>query len=215
MANQATGTTNRAVVDGESATADRQNAPSPSGRTLRGLDLLNFFLADVQTGVGPFLAIYLAGHQWDEERVGLALTVGGLAGVLAQTPAGAMVDFLRSKRALLGSGVAALATGALLIALFPSFWPVMAAQALIGGTSSLFIPTICAISLGLVGHAAFDARQGRNQTFNSAGNVTAAVLMGSSATSSRTAVSSSLSSHSLCRRLPRCFSSTLPRLITN
>jgi predicted MFS family arabinose efflux permease len=178
MANQATGTTNRAVVDGESATADRQNAPSPSGRTLRGLDLLNFFLADVQTGVGPFLAIYLAGHQWDEERVGLALTVGGLAGVLAQTPAGAMVDFLRSKRALLGSGVAALATGALLIALFPSFWPVMAAQALIGGTSSLFIPTICAISLGLVGHAAFDARQGRNQTFNSAGNVTAAVLMG-------------------------------------
>jgi predicted MFS family arabinose efflux permease len=178
MANQATGTTNRAVVDGESATADRQNAPSPSGRTLRGLDLLNFFLADVQTGVGPFLAIYLAGHQWDEERVGLALTVGGLAGVLAQTPAGAMVDFLRSKRALLGSGVAALATGALLIALFPSFWPVMAAQALIGGTSSLFIPTTCAISLGLVGHAAFDARQGRNQTFNSAGNVTAAVLMG-------------------------------------
>ena len=178
MANQATGTTNRAVVDGESATADRQNAPSPSGRTLRGLDLLNFFLADVQTGVGPFLAIYLAGHQWDEERVGLALTVGGLAGVLAQTPAGAMVDFLRSKRALLGSGVAALATGALLIALFPSFWPVMAAQALIGGTSSLFIPTTCAISLGLVGHAAFDARQGRNQAFNSAGNVTAAVLMG-------------------------------------
>jgi len=178
MANQATGTTNRAVVDGESATADRQNAPSPSGRTLRGLDLLNFFLADVQTGVGPFLAIYLAGHQWDEERVGLALTVGGLAGVLAQTPAGAMVDFLRSKRALLGSGVAALATGALLIALFPSFWPVMAAQALIGGTSSLIIPPICAISLGLVGHAAFDARQGRNQTFNSAGNVTAAVLMG-------------------------------------
>ena len=151
---------------------------SPSRLTLRGLDWLNFLLADVRTGVGPFLAIYLAGYKWDEERVGLALTVGGIAGILTQTPAGALVDFLRSKRALVGVGVAALAAGALLIALFPSFWPLMGAQVLIGGTSSIFIPAICAMSLGIVGHAAFDTRQGRNQTFNSAGNVTAAVLMG-------------------------------------
>jgi predicted MFS family arabinose efflux permease len=151
---------------------------SPTQRTLRGLDWLNFLLADVQTGVGPFLAIYLAGYQWDEERVGLALTVGGIAGILTQTPAGGLVDFVRSKRALVGVAVAALAAGALLIALFPSFWPVMGAQVFIGGTSSVFIPAICAMSLWVVGRAAFDTRQGRNQTFNSAGNVTAAVSMG-------------------------------------
>jgi predicted MFS family arabinose efflux permease len=151
---------------------------SPSPRTLRGLDWLNFLLADVQTGVGPFLAIYLAGYKWNEERVGLALTIGGIAGILAQTPAGGLVDFLRSKRALIGAAVGALAAGALLIALFPSFWPVMAAQVLIGSTSSVFIPAICAMSLGIVGRAAFDVRQGRNQTFNSAGNVVAAVSMG-------------------------------------
>lgn len=150
----------------------------PSPRTLHGLDGLNFFLADVQTGVGPFLAIYLAGYKWNEERVGLALTVGGLAGILTQTPIGALVDAFRSKRALVAAGVAALAAGALLIALVPSFWPVMGAQVLIGGTSSVFIPAVCAMSLGIVGHAAFDVRQGRNQTFNSAGNVTAAVSMG-------------------------------------
>jgi hypothetical protein len=74
----------------------------PARQTLRGLDWLNFFLADVQTGVGPFLAIYLAGYKWNEERVGLALTVGGIAGIIAQTPAGGLVDFLRSKRALIG-----------------------------------------------------------------------------------------------------------------
>ena len=151
---------------------------SPSRGTLRGLDWLNFLLADVQTGVGPFLAIYLAGYKWNEERVGLALTVGGIAGILTQTPAGGLVDFLRSKRALVGVGVAALAGGALLIALFPWFWPIMGAQVLIGGTSSVFIPAICAMSLGIVGRAAFDIRQGRNQTFNSAGNVMAAVSMG-------------------------------------
>jgi MFS family permease len=146
--------------------------------SLRGLDWLNFFLADVQTGVGPFLAIYLAGYKWDEQSVGLALTVGGIAGILMQTPAGALMDRLRSKRALIAAGIAALAAGALLIALVPTFWSVMSAQVLIGGTSSVFGPAICAISLGIVGHRSFDRRQGRNQTFNSAGNVTAAVSMG-------------------------------------
>jgi predicted MFS family arabinose efflux permease len=151
---------------------------SPSKRTLHALDWLNFLLADVQTGVGPFLAIYLAGYKWNEERVGLALTVGGVAGILAQTPAGAWVDAVRSKRALVGAAVVALAAGALAIAFFPSFAPVLAAQVSIGATSSVFIPAICAMSLGIVGRAAFDRRQGRNQTFNSAGNVTAAVSMG-------------------------------------
>jgi predicted MFS family arabinose efflux permease len=155
-----------------------ENPKRPSQQTLRGLDGLNFLLADVQTGVGPFLAIYLAGYGWNEERVGLALTVGGIAGILAQTPAGALVDFLRSKRALVAVAVAALAAGALLIAVCPSFWSVMGAQVLIGATSSVVIPAICAMSLGIVGRGAFDARQGRNQTFNSAGNVTAAVSMG-------------------------------------
>jgi MFS family permease len=142
------------------------------------LDWLNFFLADVQTGVGPFVAIYLAGYAWNEQQVGIALTVGGIAGILAQTPAGALADRLHSKRLLIAAAVLTLAAGALLIALAPAFWPVMAAQVLIGSTSSIFIPAICAISLGIVGRKLFDRRQGRNQSFNSAGNVVAAVSMG-------------------------------------
>jgi hypothetical protein len=67
--------------------ASSETKTSPSRQSLRGLDWLNFFLADVQTGVGPFLAIYLASYKWNEERVGLALTVGGIAGILTQTPA--------------------------------------------------------------------------------------------------------------------------------
>jgi MFS family permease len=150
----------------------------PSKHSLRALDWLNFFLADVQTGVGPFLAIYLAGYAWDEERIGLALSVGGIAGILAQTPAGALVDQVHQKRTVIAVGVGALALGALLIAFLPTFWSVLSAQVLIGATSSIFIPAICAISLGIVGHRMFDARQGRNQSFNSAGNVFAAVSMG-------------------------------------
>jgi predicted MFS family arabinose efflux permease len=156
----------------------RDRARKPTARVLRGLDWLNFFLADVQTGVGPFLAIYLAGYAWNEQQVGLALTVGGVAGILTQTPAGALIDRLRAKRALIAVGVVGLALGALLIAFAPFFWPVMASQVLIGGLSSIFIPAICAISLGIVGRERFDARQGRNQGFNAAGNVVAAVSMG-------------------------------------
>jgi MFS family permease len=154
------------------------DARTPSARTLHGLDWFNFFLADVQTGIGPFLAIYLAGYGWNQERVGIALAVGGIAGILTQTPAGAVVDRLRSKRALIATGIVALAVGALLIALAPTFWSVMSAQVLIGGTSSIFGPAICAISLGIVGRRLFDRRQGRNQAFNSAGNAMAAISMG-------------------------------------
>src|ERR1700677_4222747 len=146
--------------------------------SLRGLDWLNFFLADVQSGVGPFLAIYLAGSGWNEETIGIALTGGGIAGIIAQTPAGALADRVHSKRALIAGGVIALAVGALIIALYPAFWAVMAAQTLIGASSSVLGPTVVAISLGLVGRELFDRRQGRNQTFNSAGNVVAAVSMG-------------------------------------
>jgi predicted MFS family arabinose efflux permease len=81
---------------------------------------LNFFLANVQTGIGPFLAIYLAAYSWNEQRVGIALTVGGIAGILTQTPAGALVDHLRSKRALIAAGILALAVSALLIVLVPT-----------------------------------------------------------------------------------------------
>jgi MFS family permease len=161
-----------------STSSDAQN---PSRKSLRGLDGTNFFLADVQTGVGPFLAIFLtslAGLGWNKESAGLALTVGGLAVVAAQTPAGALVDRLRAKRALIAVGVLCLAAGALVIAFLPHFWPVMVAQAVIGSTSGLFIPAVAAISMGLVGPAAFDRRQGRNQTFNSAGNVVSALAMG-------------------------------------
>jgi len=150
-----------------------------SPRSSRGLDWLNFFLADTQTGVGPFLAIYLAStYHWDDQRVGIALSVAAFAGVLAQLPAGALVDWSRSKRAVIAVGVGAVVMAALLLAFYPSFTAVIFAQLLLGGFGALFAPSLNAISLGLVGSRLLGRRVGRNQAFNSAGNVSAAVLMG-------------------------------------
>ena len=149
-----------------------------SPRTQRGLDWLNFFLADVQSGVGPFLAVFLSAAGWNEQTIGVALTAGGIASLVAQTPAGALADRMRSKRALIAGGVFTLAGGALLIAMHQGFWSVLMAQVLIGASSSVFGPTVVAISIGVIGRQMLDRRQGRNQTFNSAGNVFAAVSMG-------------------------------------
>jgi MFS family permease len=146
--------------------------------SLRALDALNFFLADVQTGIGPFVAIYLATRHWNDQSVGLALTVASLAGVLMQTPAGALVDHARAKRRLIAIGVVLLVVGALALGAWPILAVVVAAHVMLGGVGTIFGPAVNAITLGLVGPTRLDRRIGRNQAFNSAGNVVAAVSMG-------------------------------------
>ena len=59
---------------------------SISRQSQHGLDWMNFFLADVQTGFGAFVAFYLADLGWAKDQVGMALTAGTLAGVLCQAP---------------------------------------------------------------------------------------------------------------------------------
>jgi hypothetical protein len=64
-------------------------------RPIVGLAAVNFFLADVQGGLGPFLATWLAeAAHWNPARVGLVITVSGLVGLACNTPAGALVDRL-------------------------------------------------------------------------------------------------------------------------
>src|ERR1700761_6383858 len=145
--------------------------------SLRALQATNFFLADVQTGLGPFLAAYLAGVGWAPGRVGVALTLGGIITVALQTPAGALVDKLRSKRMILIWGCCELALGATLLSLTAERWAVYTSQVLIGGAGPFLAPTLAAITMGLVGVSLFDRQFGKNQSFNSAGNVFCALLI--------------------------------------
>ena len=146
-------------------------------RSLVALEATNFFLADVQTGLGPFLAAYLAGVGWKPGRVGVVLTVGGIVTVLLQTPAGALVDRARSKRLILVLGSLALAVGAVLLSLTATPWAVYTSQVVIGGAAPFLAPTLGAVTMGLVGVKFFDRQFGKNQSFNSAGNVFCALLI--------------------------------------
>jgi MFS family permease len=146
-------------------------------RSMRSLEWLNFFLADVQTGLGPFVAAYLASSGWNPRSVGYALTFGGLVTVAIETPAGAIVDATRSKRLLVAMSLGVLVCGAFLLMAHPSVLSVYAAQFLIGGAAPFLLPTVAAITLGIVGAKAFDRQFGKNQAFNSAGNVFTALLI--------------------------------------
>ena len=145
--------------------------------SIRALEATNLFLADVQTGLRPFLAAYLAGAGWEPGRVGMALTIGGIITVVLQAPAGAIVDQLKSKRLILILASAVLAVGAILLSITAAPWAVYTSQVLIGGAGPFLGPTLAAVTMGVVGVTLFDRQFGRNQSFNAAGNVACALLI--------------------------------------
>jgi sugar phosphate permease len=122
----------------------------------RALDAANFFLADVRDGLGPYLAIYLLTEQkWDEARIGVVMSIAAFAGIVAQTPAGALVDGTRAKRLVMAIAAILVTIASLLLPAFPSFWPVAISQGIAHAAGSVFSPAIAAVSLGVVGHRAF------------------------------------------------------------
>lgn len=137
-----------------------------------------FFLADVQTGFGPFIAVYLTTEKWTQVEIGLILSVSGLTSLLGQMPGGALVDWARSERLVAGLAVAAIGVSALAYAVWPIF-PIVLCAALLHAVSSCVLgPAIAAISLGLVGQSAISRRLGRNARFASIGTGIAAAVMG-------------------------------------
>ncbi len=155
---------------------------NPSRTSIRALDGLNVFLADVRDGMGPFLGTFLREHHhWDAGRVGIALAASQIGTVLAQTPAGALIDRIRWKRVAVAIAAVIVAGGCVVMYLVPTLAVVVAAQTAIGAAAAIFPPAVAALTLGLVGRAAMPRQTGRNEAFNHGGNVVAAALAGGSA----------------------------------
>jgi len=152
---------------------------APSARSLRGLDSINFLMADVRDGVGPYLSIYLSGaRDWQAGPVGVAMAMSNIAAAICQVPAGLLVDGSRAKRLLIAFAALLVGAGCLAIVLYPGRLVVYAAQAALGSASAVIPPALAAISLGIVGRRLMPTRISRNESFNHAGNLTAAVLAG-------------------------------------
>ena len=148
-------------------------------RVDRALDAANFFLADVQGGLGPYLAVYLlTERRWDAASIGVVMSIATAAGLLAQTPAGMLVDATRAKRGLIAAAALLVTAACVLLPWLPGFVAVALSQAIAQAAGAVFSPAINAVTLGIVGHAAFTRRNGRNQSFNHLGNAVAAAAAG-------------------------------------
>ena len=147
-------------------------------RSLNALCILNFFIADVRDGLGPFLGVFLQEHHWSPSEIGMVMTIGGIAGMLATTPFGILVDKTTAKRMLLVAAALAIVVASIANLFFPNIVVTVAAQIVSGTAGSVVPPAIAAITLGLVLQKGFARQLGRNEAFNHAGNVAAAVLAG-------------------------------------
>lgn len=145
----------------------------------RSLDALNFLLADVRGGLGPYLNVFLVTQQhWAQADIGVVTTLGGWVALALQTPIGAAIDQTRRKRGVVIVSVAALAVGGAVIWAIPTFWPVMIANLLTSIVGDVFGPAVAALTLGLVGKELLARRMGRNSAWDHAGNLAIAIVAG-------------------------------------
>jgi MFS family permease len=143
------------------------------------LDAVNFLLSDVRGALGPYLNVFLVTQQhWSQSQVGVVTTISGLLGLAVQTPIGAAIDETRAKRGAIVLALAVLGIGAVVIFVWPTFWPVLIANSLIAIVGDVFGPAVAAVTLGLYARSQLARRMGRNSAFDHAGNVAIAVVAG-------------------------------------
>ena len=147
-------------------------------RVLWPLQSLNFFMADLQAGIGPFLGVFLLAHHWSSGPIGTVITLGGVAGMVMTAPFGAMVDATRRKRAFVVIPGICAVVAALLILVSQSFVAVTLSQVASAVAGAAIGPAVTGMTLGIVRQAGFPHQNGRNQAFNHAGNMVGAALSG-------------------------------------
>jgi len=147
-------------------------------RRLWPLLAVNFFMADMQSGIGPFVGVFLAQQGWASGLIGTAMTIGNIAGMLITTPVGGFIDTSQHKRAWVIVPGAAVVAASSIILLWQNFWAVAASQVATSIAGAAIVPAVTGITLGIVGQKGFNRQNGRNQAFNHAGNMVGAAVSG-------------------------------------
>jgi MFS family permease len=158
----------------------RKPRERPGDKATRRWPLLavNFFMADMQSGIGPFVGVFLLEKGWAAGMIGTALAIGNIAGLLITTPVGGFIDASRYKRAwVIVPGIAVVAASSIIL-LWQDFWAVAASQVATSIAGAAIVPAVTGVTLGIVGQRGFNRQNGRNQAFNHAGNMVGAAASG-------------------------------------
>ncbi len=147
-------------------------------RATRALQALNFFMADMQAGIGPFLGVFLQQRGWQTGPIGTVMTAGGIAGMAMTVPAGAFIDHTAHKRwVVVITGICTVLASFLLL-WSQAFVVVAGSQVATAIAGAAIGPAVAGITLGVVRQRGFNAQNGRNQAWNHAGNLVGAGLSG-------------------------------------
>ncbi|MDF0486665.1 MFS transporter [Sphingomonas sp. H39-1-10] len=147
-------------------------------RATGALQALNFFMADMQAGIGPFLGVFLQQRGWATGPIGTVMTIGGVAGMVMTVPAGAFIDHTEKKRwVVVITGICTVLASFLI--LWSHSWAVVTVSQVATAVAGAAIgPAVTGMTLGVVRQSGFNAQNGRNQAWNHAGNMVGAGLSG-------------------------------------
>jgi len=135
-------------------------------------------MADMQSGIGPFVGVFLQERGWASGLIGTAMTVGNVAGMLVTTPIGGFIDSSRNKRMwVVIPGICVVLASAIIL-ISQNFWAVTFSQVAQSLASAAIVPAVTGITLGIAKQKGFNALNGRNQAYNHAGNMVGAALSG-------------------------------------
>jgi MFS family permease len=143
-----------------------------------GLPAINFFMADVGGGMGPFLSTWLSeAEKWPPDEIGWVLSAGLIAGMLMATPAGALIDRVGRPRMMLACTCLMIMGGTLAMFVVHGLWPILMAQIVVATGGALGAPALTALTMATIGKDGFPRQQGINQAATHSGNVVAAGLI--------------------------------------
>lgn len=137
---------------------------------------LNFFIADVNDGLGPYLGVFLKEHQFTESQIGLITTSASLCALIFGIFLGVLIDKTHFKRGIIALCIVGivLATGANYF--YPHFTFTLMAQIAIALCAVCLAPAFSAITLGIVGQKGFSKQISLNEAYKHAGTAFSAGL---------------------------------------
>ncbi|EPM5612331.1 MFS transporter [Campylobacter upsaliensis] len=137
---------------------------------------LNFFIADVRDGLGPYLGVFLKEYQFGESHIGLIVTSASLCALIFGIPLGIFIDKTRFKRGVIALCIVGivLATGANYF--YPHFAFTLMAQIAIALCGVCLAPAFSAITLGIVGQSGYSRQVSLNEAYKHAGTAFSAGL---------------------------------------
>jgi MFS family permease len=157
---------------------DAEKEHRPGSRPQTAIQALNFFVADAQAGIGPFLGVFLQARGWTTSAIGTVMTIGGIAGMIVTAPAGALVDATTHKRRYIIVSAICTIMASALIWVSQGFWVIAGSQVATAIAGAAIGPGMAGLTLGIFRQKGFNRQNGRNQAFNHAGNMVGAGLSG-------------------------------------